>query len=43
VGGCRGLSVTIYDPDQDWDGSDARRIVQLVGELAPHLARPSRE
>ena len=43
VDGCRGLSVTIYDPDQDRDGSDARRIVQLVGDLAPHLARPSRE
>ena len=37
VDGCRGLSVTIYDPDQDPDGSDARRIVQLVRELAPFL------
>jgi arginase len=37
VGGCRGWSVSIYDPDQDPDGSDARRIVQLIGEIAPHL------
>ena len=41
--GCRGLSVSIYDPDQDPDGSDARRIVQLVRELAPYLPRRSRE
>jgi arginase len=39
VGGCRGLSVSIYDPDQDPDGSDARRIVRLIGELAPSLPR----
>jgi arginase len=39
VGGCRGLSVSIYDPDQDPDGSDARRIVQLIGELAPCFPR----
>jgi arginase len=37
VGGCRGWSVTIYDPDQDPDGGDARRIVELVREVAPHL------
>jgi arginase len=37
VGGCRGLSVSIYDPDQDPDGSDARRIVELISELAPQL------
>ena len=37
VDGCRGLSVTIYDPDQDPTGGDARRIVQLIGELAPSL------
>jgi arginase len=37
VEGCRGWTVTIYDPDQDPDGRDARRIVQLVRELAPHL------
>jgi arginase len=34
---CRGLSVTIYDPDQDPDGSDARRIVQFVADIAPSL------
>jgi arginase len=39
VAGCRGLSVTIYDPDQDPDGSDARRVVQFVGDIAPGLAR----
>jgi arginase len=43
VGGCRGLSVSIYDPDQDPDGSDARRIVQLIRELAPLLPPRSRE
>ncbi len=37
VGGCRGWSVAIYDPDQDPGGGDARRIVQLVRELAPLL------
>ena len=37
VGGCRGWSLAIYDPDQDPDGGDARRIVQLVREIAPHL------
>ena len=43
VDGCRGLSVTIYDPDQDPDGSDARRIVQLIRELAPFLPPRSPE
>lgn len=38
VGGCRGWSVAIYDPEQDPDGSDARRIVSLIRELAPQLA-----
>jgi arginase len=37
VGGCRGWSIAIYDPDQDPRGADARRIVQLVRELAPLL------
>ena len=37
VGGCRGCSVAIYDPDQDPDGRDARRIVQLVREIASHF------
>lgn len=39
VGACRGWSIAIYDPDQDPDGSDARRIVQLVRDVAPHLQR----
>ena len=43
VDGCRGLSVSIYDPDQDPDGSDARRIVQLIGKLAPYLTPRSPE
>lgn len=37
VGGCRGWSIVIYDPDQDPDGSDARRIVGLVRDLAAYL------
>jgi arginase len=37
AGGCRGWSISIYDPDQDPQGDDARRIVQLVRDLAPHL------
>ena len=39
VGGCRGWSIAIYDPDQDPHGEDARRIVQFVREVAPHLPR----
>jgi arginase len=37
VTGCRGWSVSIYDPDQDPGGGDARRIVQLVRDLSPLL------
>ena len=37
VGGCRGWSLAIYNPDLDPGGSQARRIVQLVTEIAPHL------
>ena len=37
VRGCRGWSLAIYNPDLDPDGSQARRIVQLVTEIAPHL------
>jgi len=33
-GGCIGLSLAIYDPDQDPAGHDARRIVELVRNLA---------
>lgn len=32
-GGCVGWSVAIYDPDQDADGSGARRIVRLVSDV----------
>lgn len=39
MGGCRGWSVAIYNPDLDPDGSQARRIVQLVSDIAPHLPR----
>lgn len=39
IGGCRGWSISMYDPDQDPGGDDARRIVQLVRELAPLLGR----
>ena len=37
VGGCRGWSISIYNPDLDPDGSQARRIVQLISDVAPHL------
>ena len=30
AGGCRGLSLVIYNPDLDRDRSQARRIVQFV-------------
>ena len=33
-GGCVGLSLAIYDPDQDPSGVDARRIVDLVRDLS---------
>ena len=33
-GGCVGLSLAIYDPDQDPSGRDARRIVDLVRDLS---------
>lgn len=33
-GGCVGLSLAIYDPDQDPTEADARRVIQLVAELA---------
>ena len=34
AGGCRGLSLVIYNPDLDADRSQARRIVQFVAEIA---------
>ena len=37
IGGCRGWSLAIYNPDLDPDGSQARRIVQFVAEIAPHI------
>ena len=32
-----GCSVAIYDPDQDPDRTGARRIVELVGQIARSL------
>ena len=37
TGGCRGLSLAIYNPDLDADRSQARRIVQFVADIAPDL------
>jgi arginase len=37
VAGCRGWSISIYDPEQDPDGRDARRIVELVRDVSAHL------
>ena len=37
AGGCAGLSLAIYDPDQDPDGSGARDVVELVGAFASAL------
>jgi arginase len=39
-GGCAGWSIVIYDPEQDPDGSQARRIVEFVADVA--AARPNR-
>jgi arginase len=36
-GGCIGWSVAIYDPEQDPAGTDAVRIVRLVGDVAAAL------
>lgn len=38
TGGCLGMSVTIYDPDQDPERSGALRIVELVGDSLRPLA-----
>lgn len=35
--GCLGWSIAIYDADQDPTGSDAERIVSLVGDIAASL------
>lgn len=37
MGGCRGWSLAIYNPDLDPDGSQARHIVELVTEIGPYL------
>jgi arginase len=37
AGGCAGWSVTIYNPNLDPDGSEARRIVRFVTDVAPFL------
>jgi arginase len=37
TGGCRGLSLVIYNPDLDADRSQAHRIVQFVAEIAPDI------
>lgn len=36
-GGCAGWSIAIYDPEQDPDGTEARRIVQYVTDAAGSL------
>ena len=37
TGGCRGLSLVIYNPELDADRSQARRIVRFVADIAPDL------
>jgi arginase len=37
AGSCAGLSVAIYDPDQNSDGSGARAVVELVAAVAASL------
>jgi arginase len=32
--GCAGWSIAIYDPEQDPDGTEARRIVRYVADVA---------
>ncbi len=36
-GGCAGWSIAIYDPEQDPDGMEARRIVRYVADVAGSL------
>jgi arginase len=36
-GGCAGWSIAIYDPEQDPDGTEAKRIVQYVTDVADSL------
>lgn len=37
AGGCLGWSLVIYDPEQDADRADARRIVKLVSDVTTAL------
>ena len=37
AGGCRGWSLAIYNPDRDPDGSQGRRIVRFVADVAPFI------
>ena len=37
AGGCAGVSLAIYDPDQDEDRTDARRVVALIDDVAAAL------
>jgi arginase len=37
TGGCRGMSLVIYNHDLDADRSQARRIVQFVADIAPDI------
>jgi arginase len=39
VPGCVGWTVTIYNPDLDPDGGEARRIVDYLADMAPQLAQ----
>ena len=34
---CPGWSLAIYDPEQDGDGKDALRIIDLVSDVAAAL------
>ncbi|HXV04573.1 MAG TPA: arginase family protein [Solirubrobacterales bacterium] len=38
-GGCAGWSIVIYDPEQDENGSQARRIVEFVSAVSSALPR----
>jgi len=39
AGGCAGASFAIYDPEQDADGGEARRIVRLISDVAAAVDR----
>ena len=38
AGGCAGMSLAIYDPDQDADGAEAEKIVGLISQVGAALA-----